>query len=308
MSTYVIHMPIFVVLYFKFFFLQYNKNIKYKDLQNFMKKVLLTGADGMLGQDLSAVLEDEGFEVFETNRETLDVTDFSQAEKVLNKYKPDFVIHCAAYTNVDGAEKDLETASKVNIVGTENIARICAENDIPIVYVSTDYVFDGEKKEPYTTVDKPSPLNNYGQTKYGGEKAVQKYCKKYYIVRVCWLYGHNGKNFVETMISLADKPELKVVDDQIGCPTWTVEFSNGIVKLLEEMPEFGIYHICGNGQVSWYGFAKEIFKLIGKEVNLKPCKTEEFPRPAKRPKYSVMDSNVTCRNWKSALKDYINLR
>lgn len=273
-----------------------------------MKKVLLTGADGMLGQDLSAVLEDEGYEVIETNRKTLDVTDFEQAEKVLNEYNPDFVVHCAAYTNVDGAEENLEIATKINVVGTENIARICANKNITLVYISTDYVFDGEKKEPYIPSDKPNPLNNYGKTKLEGEKAVQKYCKKFYIARTSWLYGHYGKNFVETMISFADKPELKVVDDQIGCPTWTVELSNGIVNLLEEMPEFGIYHICGSGQTSWYGFAQEIFRIMGKEVNLKPCKTDEFPRLAKRPKYSVMENNDICRNWKSALKDYINLR
>lgn len=273
-----------------------------------MKKILLTGANGMLGQDLSAVLEDEGYEVIETSRETLDITDFKQAEKVLNENNPDCVIHCAAYTNVDGAEENLELARKINTDGTENIARICAGNNIIFVYISTDYVFDGGKKEPYTPLDKTNPINNYGKTKLEGEKAVAKYCKKYYIVRTSWLYGHYGKNFVETMISLSDKPELKVVDDQIGCPTWTVELSNGIANLFEEMPEFGIYHICGSGQTSWYGFAKEIFKLIGKEVNLKPCKTEEFPRPAKRAKYSVMDNNGACRSWKSALKDYINLR
>lgn len=273
-----------------------------------MEKILLTGANGMLGQDLSAVLEDEGYEVIETNRKILDITDFQQAEKVLNKYNPNFVIHCAAYTNVDGAEDDFQTAHKVNAIGTENIARLCAEKNIILVYISTDYVFDGKKKKPYKPWDKTNPLNNYGKTKLEGEKAVQKHCKKFYIIRTSWLYGHYGSNFVEKMISLADKPELKVVDDQIGCPTWTVELSNGITGLLDEMPEFGIYHICGSGQTSWYGFAKEIFKLIGKEVNLKPCKTEEFPRPAKRPEYSVMDNNGICRSWKSALKDYINLR
>lgn len=273
-----------------------------------MKKVLLTGAKGMLGQDLSAVLEDEGFEVIETDKDNLDITDFESAKKVINDYNPDVIIHCAAYTNVDGAEVDLETAALINVKGTENIAKVCAQKDITLVYISTDYVFDGEKKEPYLPSDKTNPINNYGQTKLDGEKAIQKYCKKYYITRTSWLYGHYGKNFVETMISLADKPELKVVDDQIGCPTWTIELSNGIVSLLEEMPEFGIYHVCGSGQTSWYGFAKEIFKLIGKEVNLKPCKTDEFPRPANRPKNSIMDNNGICRNWKSALKDYINLR
>lgn len=273
-----------------------------------MKKVLLTGSKGMLGQDLSAVLEDEGYEVIETVRENLDITDYNQIKKSLNFYNPDIVIHCAAYTNVDGAESDLKTAQNINAKGTENIAKICSEKDIILIYISTDYVFDGTKNKPYLPSDKTNPVNNYGKTKLEGENAVQKYCKKYYIVRTSWLYGHYGKNFVETMISLVDKPELKVVDDQIGCPTWTMELSNGIVKLLELMPEFGIYHICSSGYTSWYGFAKEIFKLIGRKVNLKPCKTKEFPRPAKRPFYSVMDNQGICRNWKAALEDYINLR
>ena len=273
-----------------------------------MKKVLLTGAKGMLGQDLVPILEDEGYEVIETDQDNLDVVDYDAMKKFFAQNKPDFVIHCAAYTNVDGAQEDLQTATKVNVLGTENIAKGCAKNDIVLVYISTDYVFDGEKKEPYLPDDKTNPINNYGKTKLQGEEAVQKYCKKYYITRTSWLYGHYGKNFVETMILLSDKPELKVVDDQIGCPTWTVELSNGIVDLLEQMPQFGIYHICGSGHTSWYGFAKEIFRLIGKEVNLKPCKTEEFPRPAKRPKNSIMDNNGCCRSWKLALKDYIDLR
>lgn len=276
-----------------------------------MKKILLTGSNGMLGQDLSAILEDEGYEVIETDIATLDITNSEQIKKVLDEYNPDCVVHCAAYTNVDGAETDLETATLVNVKGTENLAKVCAVKDITLVYISTDYVFDGTKKEAYLPIDETNPLNNYGKTKLEGEKAVQKYCKKYYITRTSWLYGHHGKNFVETMISLADKPELKVVDDQIGCPTWTVELSNGIAQLLEDEAEYGIYHICGSGETSWYGFAKEIFKLIGekgKEVNLKPCKTEDFPRPAKRPKHSAMNNNGICRNWKAALKDYINLR
>lgn len=271
-------------------------------------KVLITGANGMLGQDLAPILEDEGYDVIETNRETLDITNFKQAQDVIAREKPDIVIHCAAYTNVDGAESDPETATKVNAEGTENIARICGEKNILMVYISTDYVFDGTKKEKYLPDDKTNPLGVYGRTKLEGEYAVQKHCKKYYIARTSWLYGHYGKNFVETMISLTDKPELKVVDDQIGCPTWTVELANAIAKLIEEEAEYGIYHICGSGETSWYEFAKEIFKLMGQKVNLKPCTTEEFPRPAKRPKHSAMENNGICRNWKAALKDYINLR
>jgi len=269
-------------------------------------KVLVTGAKGMLGQDLCPILEDAGAFVVETDIDTLDITNFGVVESVLKAESPDYVIHCAAYTNVDKAEEELEKARAINSKGTENIAKVCKEIDAVLVYISTDYVFDGEKTEQYTPDDIPNPLNNYGLTKLEGEKAVQKYCKKYYIARTSWLYGHYGKNFVETMISIAGRPELKVVDDQTGCPTWTCELANGIVKLFNK--PYGIYHICGSGSTTWYGFAKEIFKLAGLEVNLKPCKTDEFPRPAKRPKYSAMENDKICRNWKTALKDYLELR
>ena len=252
-------------------------------------KVLLTGANGMLGQDLSPILEDVGAFVIETSEESMDITDSALVSEVLKQVHPDLVIHCAAYTNVDKAEEEPDKAELVNVTGTENVAKICAELDIPIVYISTDYVFDGTKSTPYTPEDTPNPQNVYGRTKLGGEEMVKKYCKKYYIVRTSWLYGHYGKNFVETMLNLASSgSEIKVVDDQTGCPTWTVELANGILKLLSK--PYGIYHICGSGQTSWYGFAKEIFKSMNMDVNLKPCTTEEFPRPAKRPKYSVMDN------------------
>lgn len=271
-------------------------------------KILVTGADGMLGQDLCPILEDEGYDVVETVTKTLDVTDFEMAKTYITKEKPDIVIHCAAYTNVDKAQEESEKATLINSKGTENIAKICSENDIALVYISTDYVFDGENKEPYLPEDKTNPINNYGKTKLEGEKAVQKYCNKYYIVRTSWLYGHYGKNFVETMLSLADSPEIKVVEDQVGCPTWTVELSNGIARILEEEAPWGIYHICSSGKTSWYNFAREIFKLEGLKPNIKPCTTKEFPRPAKRPKNSVLDNKGVCRNWKAALKDYLNLR
>ncbi len=275
-------------------------------------KILVTGANGMLGQDLCPILEDEGYTVIETDVNSLDITDFEIVKKILNSEKPDYVVHCAAYTNVDKAEEDLKTARLINSQGTENIAKVCSERDITLVYISTDYVFDGTKIEPYTPQDKPCPINNYGLTKFEGEKAVQKYCKKYYIARTSWLYGHHGKNFVETMLSLKDKPELKVVDDQTGCPTWTCELANGIIKLFEK--PYGIYHVCGSGSTTWFGFAKEIFEQYKKlsktdfDVNLQPCTTDEFPRPASRPKYSVMANDKICRNWKTALKDYLQLR
>lgn len=302
-----------------------------------MAKVLVTGANGMLGQDLCPILEQNGYEVFKTDislpltkegdlargvgkslpcqREgdhvsgggILDITDFHSVISVISEQKPDIVIHCAAYTNVDRAEEDYETAHKINATGTENLAKVCGEKNITLVYISTDYVFSGKEIKILKPTDDTNPLNNYGLTKWQGEQAVRKYCKKYYIARTAWLYGIHGRNFVETMISLADKPELKVVDDQVGCPTWTVELCNGIIKLLSGKA-FGTYHVCGGGQTSWYGFAKEIFNLSGLNVNLKPCTTDEFPRPAERPAYSVMDNGGLCRPWQDALKDYITIR
>ena len=267
-------------------------------------RVLVTGAKGMLGQDLCPVLEQNGYNVIRTDVDNLDITDLDIVKTVLNQENPNIVIHCAAYTNVDKAEEDIKTARLINSIGTENLARVCGEKEITLLYISTDYVFAGNGSTPYEPNDKTSPLNNYGLTKWEGEQAVQKYCKKFYICRTSWLYGINGKNFVETMLSLADKPELKVVDDQIGCPTWTIELSNAIVKIIKEKP-YGIYHTCGAGQTTWYGFTKEIFRLAHIDVNVIPCTTEEFPRPAKRPKYSVMNNDNICRDWKEALADYI---
>ena len=275
------------------------------------KKVLVTGANGMLGQDLCPILEDEGYDVIETDVNVLDITKTADIDNIFSNEKPGIVIHCAAYTNVDKAEEDIETARLINVTGTENIAKACKKYDATMVYISTDYVFDGginkKRTEPYLPTDKAAPLNNYGLTKFEGEEAVRNNLEKYYICRTSWLYGCHGKNFVETMLSLADKPELKVVDDQIGCPTWTVDLANAIIKIINNKP-YGTYHTCGGSSTSWYGFAKEIFEGVNINVNLAPCTTEEFPRPAKRPKYSVMDNNGICRNWKAALKDYLKLR
>lgn len=271
-------------------------------------KVLVTGANGMLGSDLCPMLEDSGYEVTETTIDELDITDKNEVNEVIDDVKPDYVIHCAAYTNVDKAEEEFEIADKINSVGTRNVAEACKRNNSVLLYISTDYVFDGTKDTPYLPNDKTNPINTYGLTKLNGEKAVQEVCEKFYILRTSWLYGHHGKNFVETMISLAQKEEVKVVDDQIGCPTWTVDLSDTIISLIDEDAEYGIYHACGGGKTSWYGFAKEIYNKMNLNVNIKPCTTEEFPRPAKRPQYSVMDNEGLLRDWKLALSDYIELR
>lgn len=262
----------------------------------------------MLARDLCPMLEDADFEVIETTRNELDVTDELQVRRVISDVKPDYVIHCAAYTNVDKAEEEPETAELVNAKSAEYIAKACASNNAAMIYISTDYVFDGTKNTPYIPDDKTNPINAYALSKLHGEEAVRKFCPAHYIIRTSWLYGHHGKNFVETMISLAEKTELKVVDDQVGCPTWTVDLSDAIISFIDEEPPFGTYHACGAGSTSWYGFAKEIFNLMSLNVKLIPCTTEEFPRPAKRPAYSVMDNEGLLRDWKQALQEYIELR
>lgn len=274
-------------------------------------KILVTGAKGMLGQDLCPVLEDADFvdEIVETDIDNLDITNELLVQKVIKAEKPDIVIHCAAYTNVDRAEDERELAYKINVLGTENVSKACKSVNATMVFISTDYVFDGTKGQKYISSDTPNPLNFYGKTKLDAENIVKKSCQKYYIVRTSWLYGLYGKNFVETMLNLAQEDkELKVVDNQIGCPTWTVELSEALCDLIEEKPEYGIYHICGSGETSWYNFAKEIFKIANIKVKLLPCSDEDYKTKAKRPKYSVLENNGVCDNWKKSLKSYFELR
>ena len=244
-------------------------------------KMLVTGAKGMLGQDLCPYFRKRGYEVIETDYDTLDIC----------------------------AEDEIELAKKINSFGTKNVAKVSGEIGATMVYISTDYVFDGTKNTPYLPNDNPNPINVYGKTKLEGELEVQKYCKKFYIARTSWLYGHKGRNFVETMLSLKDKDVLKVVNDQKGCPTWTMELVKGIEKILG-LP-YGIYHVCGKNSATWYEFAYEIFKQSNLEVNLVPCLTDEFPRKAKRPSCSIMINNEELnltRDWKLALNDYLKLR
>lgn len=270
-------------------------------------KVLITGAKGMLGQDLCPTLEDLGCFLIETDIDNLDITKKEDVEDFVSKAHPDLTIHLAAYTNVDRAEEEEEKAELINAVGTENVALAASKIDVPLIYISTDYVFDGTKNSPYLPTDPTNPINAYGRTKLKGEELVQKHCKKYYIARTSWLYGMYGKNFVDTMLSLKDKEELKVVDDQWGTPTWTMDLAGALMKLLTK--PYGIYHLSGGGKpTTWYNFAKTIFELSNLEVNLKPCTTEEFKRPANRPKYSVMDNDKMLRDWKLALKDYLSLK
>jgi len=271
-----------------------------------MKKILLTGANGMFGQDAIKFFTAKGFEVIPADIQNFDITDEISVRSYFQDLTADFVIHAAAYTNVDLAETEKEKAFLINGKGAENIAKITAEKNIPIIFISTDYVFDGTKEGKYLPEDLTNPQSVYGASKLDGEKAVQEINPKHFIVRTSWLYGINGKNFVDTMINLSKtQPMLKVVDDQTGCPTWTHDLAEGILKLVATECPYGTYHICGSGATTWYGFARKIFELENVDIPVFPVTTDEFPRPAKRPRNSVMENNNICRNWEDSLKLYL---
>lgn len=272
-------------------------------------KVAVTGANGQLGKEIAR--QGAKHELILTDYDTLDVTDYSAVTAFMKTVRPDAVIHCAAYTNVDGAEADYDVAFRINAVGTQNLAAGCLETAARLVYVSTDYVFDGQTRQPYREFDSVNPQNVYGITKRHGEEIVRQLLGRHYIIRTAWLYGE-GSNFARTMLNLAVKNStLKVVNDQIGTPTSTVDLARAIYALLAT-DAYGTYHGTCQGQCSWYDFACEIFRQAGKQVKVLPVTTDEFPRPAKRPAYSVLDNYMLrmtigdpMRNWQNALADYI---
>lgn len=275
-------------------------------------KILITGASGMLGHDLQDVLKDH--ELITTNSKTLDICDEKKVMDFIIENHPDVVINSAAYTAVDDCETNYDDAYAVNAIGPKNLALACAEIDIPLIHISTDYVFNGKKTTPLLEDDEIGPKSVYGKTKLEGEKFIEKILNKYFILRTAWLYGVNGSNFVQTMLNLAkDYNELTVVSDQIGSPTYTYDLACGISELLDS-DKYGIYHLTNSGSCSWYDYAKEIFELANVEVDVKPVTTEEFPRPAPRPKYSVLDNGKwvnagfnPLRDYNDALKDYLSL-
>lgn len=271
-----------------------------------MKKILLIGANGMFGLDAAKIFAASGYEVIKAARSDFDITNFSQVENFFSDKSFDFVINAAAYTKVDDAETNRADAFAVNAEGANNIAIATAQKNIPLVFISTDYVFDGEKNSLYLPHDKTNPQTVYGASKLAGEENVKAKNPRHYIVRTSWLYGHHGKNFVDTMLNLAkNQPVLKVVNDQFGCPTWTCDLANGIKNLIESDKPFGTYQICGAGVTSWFEFAKKIFEIAEIKVEVLPVATAEFVRPAPRPKFSAMDNAGFCRNWEEALKEYL---
>ncbi len=275
-------------------------------------RVLVTGVKGQLGHDVMNELAKRGYEGIGVDVEEMDITDREAVERVMREVHPDKVVHCAAWTAVDDAEDKEELCRKVNALGTENIARMCRELSAPMIYLSTDYVFDGEGTRPWEPDDERHPLNVYGQTKYEGELAVEKYLDAYFIVRIAWVFGVNGKNFIKTMLRLSETHDtLTVVDDQVGSPTYTYDLARLLVDMLET-EKYGRYHATNEGLCSWYEFAKEIFRQAGREVKVLPVSSEEYPAKAKRPHNSRMNKEklkemgfTPLPSWEDALSRYL---
>jgi len=277
-------------------------------------KVFVTGSKGQLGYDVLRELAKRGNTGVGVDIEEMDITDFSSVQSVLRETMPEAVVHCAAYTAVDAAEDNRELCRRVNANGTENIAKVCQELDIKMMYISTDYVFDGNGTRPWEPDDVRNPLNAYGQTKYEGEVAVQENLQKFFIVRISWVFGANGKNFIKTMLNLGKtKDKITVIDDQVGSPTYTYDLSRLLVDMIES-EAYGFYHATNEGLCSWYDFACEIFKQAGLNVEVIPVSSDAYETRAKRPQNSRMSKDKLEANgfqrlpaWQDALSRYLQI-
>lgn len=277
-------------------------------------RVLVTGVKGQLGYDVMNELAKRGYEGVGVDVDEMDITDAGKVDEVITKAQVDKVVHCAAYTAVDAAEDNVELCRRVNAEGTENIAKVCKKLDLPMVYLSTDYVFDGEGERPWEPDDERDPLNVYGQTKYEGELAVERNLDKYFIVRIAWVFGVNGKNFIKTMLNLAQNHDtITVVDDQVGSPTYTYDLARLLVDMIET-EKYGRYHATNEGLCTWYEFAKEIFRQAGVDVKVVPVTSEQFQAKAKRPHNSRMNKDKLeamgfqrLPSWQDALSRYLKI-
>lgn len=286
-------------------------------------KILITGAKGMLGQEVVRQLSKQpanAYQLLPTDKEELDITDSKAVAKLIGSEKPDYIVHCAAYVEVDRAEDEKALCRKINVTGAGNIARAASKVNATVFYISTDYVFNGKINRPYKETDKTNPLGTYAKTKLEGEKQVAKYCKKHYILRVAWLFGKvQGKtNFVDKMIELATKGPVKVINDQIGSPTSTRDLAKVISTLItrhqqaKTRPAYGIYHFSGTGETTRFGFVKEIFRQKKIKTDLSPVTTAEFFAKAKRPAYSYLDKTkiekafaTKVKSWQNMLRQYL---
>jgi dTDP-4-dehydrorhamnose reductase len=272
-------------------------------------KVLITGAGGMLGRDVTTACHARGQEVFAATHSDLDICDPSAVDAALASHRPDAVINCAAFTDVDGAEDDEAGAMRINDEGAALLAAAAQGIEARIVQPSSDYVFDGTSQRPYVESDMPAPISAYGRSKQAGETSVAVANPRHFIVRASWLFGVGGRNFVETMLRLGgEQPEVLVVSDQVGCPTYTRHLGEALAVLVEG-EEYGIHHIAGAGQCSWYEFAQEIFDQAGVECRVMAGTTEMLARKAPRPAYSVLGSErpepITLPHWRRGLAEYL---
>lgn len=275
-------------------------------------KVFVTGVKGQLGFDVVNELEKRGHEAIGADIEEMDITDGESVNKVIKEAAPDAVIHCAAFTAVDAAEDQVDLCRRVNAWGTENIAKVCRDLDIKMMYLSTDYVFNGQGTRPWEPDDEREPLNVYGLTKYEGELAIEQNLTRYFIIRIAWVFGVNGKNFIKTMLNLGKTHDtLTVVSDQVGSPTYTYDLARLMVDMIET-EKYGRYHATNEGLCSWYEFACEIFKQAGMKVNVVPVTSEQFAARATRPMNSRMNKEKLVENgftplptWQDALSRYL---
>ena len=282
-------------------------------------RVLVTGAAGQLGTDVVLLLKQQGAEVLGCDRQEMDITDLDQCLAVIGGFAPDAVVHCAAHTAVDAAETDIDAAYAINATGTRNVAMAAERAGAKLVYVSTDYVFDGLGAEPYHEYDNTDPRSIYGKSKRAGELLAQSFSSRYFIVRTAWVYGKHGANFVKTMLKLGqEKPKLQVVDDQKGSPTYTADLAAFLAELIRT-EKYGIYHATNSGSCTWYEFTQAIFAEARDILELdiiaepEPCTTEQFPRPAPRPRNSVLEhvsirtNGLTdLRHWREGLQAFLH--
>lgn len=276
-------------------------------------KVLVTGATGQLGWDVMKELEKRGIDCRGTGSKDLDITDRDAVMQYIEMYRTDAVIHCAAYTAVDKAEDEPELCRKVNLDGTSYIAEACKMVDAKMIYISTDYVFGDDGDQPHEVDDPPHPLNVYGQTKWEGEEAVRRILQKYFIVRISWVFGEHGNNFVKTMLHLGKtRKEISVVADQFGAPTYTADLAPLLCDMILT-EKYGTYHACNSGCCSWAEFAEEIFKEAKMDVKVISIRSEEYPVKAKRPKNSRLSKMFLRRkkfsglpSWRTALRTYLD--
>ncbi|MES9681417.1 dTDP-4-dehydrorhamnose reductase [Gottfriedia acidiceleris] len=275
-------------------------------------RVLVTGYGGQLGYEVVQACEQHGLVVKGVGRKELDITEKESVSSIINSFKPDVIVHCAAYTAVDKAEDDKENCWNVNVEGTRYLVEAAKKHHSKFIYISTDYVFNGKGESPFIEDDQPDPIGYYGLTKYEGEKVVQSLIENYFIIRISWVFGVNGNNFIKTMLKLSEtRNELNIVGDQIGSPTYTVDLARLIVDLIKS-DKYGIYHATNDGFTSWADFAKEIFIQTDRKTLVKSIASEEYPTRAARPKNSRLSKQKLVENgfqslpsWQNALARYL---